>query len=300
MAKGVFLHRADSIYDDEPHERYQFPAAYLGRASQCVGDWIVYLEPTKAGKSGYHALAKIDRIVADPTTSGMYVALIEQGSYLPFEKNVPFKGLDGYPERSVANDLGKPSGRAQAAMRVIPEEDFNRIVMLGIPDEDDLLPREGTYSVEPKSQIVAEVHRPFFHEADRPRSAYFNQRIVRDRVFRSRVLDAYEGTCAFTGLKFVNGGGRVEAEAAHIIPVEHNGPDIVGNGIALSGTVHWMFDRGLLSLTDNFEILVSSGINDQDGLAKLLLPNRRANVPNNRAFRPHPRYLEWHRSRFKA
>lgn len=26
MAKGVFLHRPDSIYDDEPEERYQFPA----------------------------------------------------------------------------------------------------------------------------------------------------------------------------------------------------------------------------------------------------------------------------------
>jgi putative restriction endonuclease len=227
MAKGVFLHRADSIYDDEPHERYQFPASYLSRASQCVGDWIIYLEPTKAGNSGYHALAKVERIVPDPTTAGTYIALIEHGSYLPFEKNVPFKDADGYPERSVANDAGKPSGRAQAAMRVIPDDDFNRIVMRGIPDEDALLPREGTYPADATIEVVSDVRRPFFYQEERRRTTYFNSRVVRDRVFRRKVLDAYGSTCAFTGLKFVNGGGRVEAEAAHIIPVEENGPDIV-------------------------------------------------------------------------
>lgn len=54
-------------------------------------------------------------------------------------------------------------------------------------------------------------------------------------------------------MKLINGGGRAEAEAAHIRSVEANGPDIVSNGLALSGTAHWMFDRGLLSLTDDLE-----------------------------------------------
>lgn len=47
MALGVFVHRTDSIYDDSPAERYQFPAQYLGRASACVGDWVLYYEPVK-------------------------------------------------------------------------------------------------------------------------------------------------------------------------------------------------------------------------------------------------------------
>ncbi len=40
MAHCVFMHKADSIYDDIPAERYQFPAQYLGRAEPWVGDWI--------------------------------------------------------------------------------------------------------------------------------------------------------------------------------------------------------------------------------------------------------------------
>ena len=60
-----------------------------------------------------------------------------------------------------------------------------------------------------------------------------------------------------TGLKFINGGGRSEVQAAHIRPVEDRGPDSVRNGIALSGTVHWMFDKGLISVDENFDILIA-------------------------------------------
>ena len=44
---------------------------------------------------------------------------------------------------------------------------------------------------------------------------------------------------------------------------------MVQNGVALSGTVHWMFDRGLLAVVDNSEILLSNHINDVDGVRKI-------------------------------
>lgn len=96
-------------------------------------------------------------------------------------------------------------------------------------------------------------------------------------------------------MKLINGGGRAETEAAHIMPVEADGPDVVTNGIALSGTVHWMFDRGLVSLSDAGEILLSSKINDREGVEKLVYPDRQARFPSSPASRPHPRYLAWHR-----
>jgi putative restriction endonuclease len=81
-------------------------------------------------------------------------------------------------------------------------------------------------------------------------------------VFRRVVLCASDERCAVTGIKLINGSGRAEVAAAHIRPVEKNGPDIVSNGIALSGTAHWMFDRGLISLADDLEILISRQTND--------------------------------------
>lgn len=300
MTRGVFLHREDSRYDDHPEERYQFPAQYLTRASQFVGDWIIYYEPRRGPTSrGYFAVAKVEQIVPDPTAPGMHLALIEPGSYLPFERLVPFSDPDGVVERGVLNEQGRISGRAQAAVRPISIADFNRIVARGIPDEDPVLPRAGDPAAAPEA-AVREEQAPFILDAERERVGYYSSRIVRDRVFRRIVLEAYDCRCAITGLKFINGGGRAEVQAAHIKPVEESGPDIITNGIALSGTAHWMFDRGLISLSDDLDVLVSRQVNDVESVWGIVNKTRKASPPLNRAHSPHPRYLEWHRTeRFK-
>ncbi len=99
-------------------------------------------------------------------------------------------------------------------------------------------------------------------------------RIVRDRMFRRIVLRAYSERCAISGLKLINGIGRAEVAAAHIQPVETNGPDNISNGIALSGTMHRMFDRGLIGLSDDLQILISRQANDPDSMRTLV--NKRA------------------------
>lgn len=302
MAKGVFLHRLDSIYDDQPELQYQFPKQYLGRASQFVDDWIIYYEPRRGPTAkGYFAIARVERIIPDPSASDMYLALIEPGSYLPFEGPVPFSGLDGPAERGLLNEFGKISGRAQSAVRPISIEDFNRILQLGIPDEEPLLPRAGLLSDITVPNALAEEHAPFALDVERERVAFYSSRIVRDRVFRRIVLDAYDCRCAVTGLKFINGSGRAEVEAAHIKPVENHGPDILTNGIALSGTAHWMFDRGLIGLSDNLDVLISRQVNDVESVWSLVNKSRRATIPANPAQRQHPSYLAWHREhKFKA
>ncbi len=105
-------------------------------------------------------------------------------------------------------------------------------------------------------------------------------RPFRDKAFSSAVKDAYRDTCAVTGLKIINGGGRSEVQAAHIRPVEKRGPDSVRNGLALPGTIHWMFDRGLISVENDSRILLAKDrIPDTiermlAGREKLLLPSR--------------------------
>lgn len=79
-----------------------------------------------------------------------------------------------------------------------------------------------------------------------------------------------------------SGGGSLVA--AHFGPVE-----------ALSGTAHWMFDRGLISLSDDLEILVSRHANDPDSIHGLINRTGRAIVPDRVFQRPHPQFLQWHR-----
>ena len=298
MAHGVFIHRADSIYDDVPSERYQFPKQYLGRAQAFVGDWIVYYEPRKvAGTRGYFAVARVQEIIPDPGADGRFLAVIEPGSYLDFGTPVPLRLRDGYAERGLLAESGRMSGRAQSAVRPLSREDFGRIVGLGLwgdseefPLADDGLPTPG----------FEEPQAPFLFAEDRRRSGFLASRAVRDRNFRRVVLAAYGERCAVTGLRLINGGGRAEVEAAHIRPVEENGPDLLGNGIALSKTAHWMFDRGLIGITDELRILVSRQVNDPDSVHSLLNDDRQLLAPDRLAQRPHPRFLQWHlENRFK-
>src|SRR5207253_3230192 len=105
MTRGVFLHREDSIYNDLPADRYQFPQQYLSRALQFVGDWIIYYEPRRGPTGrGYFAIAKVDQIVPDPTAPGMHLALMSQ--YEDFDRPVPFSDAEGPVERGVLNEAG--------------------------------------------------------------------------------------------------------------------------------------------------------------------------------------------------
>jgi putative restriction endonuclease len=293
MSFGVFIHRSDSIYDDSPAERYQFPSQYLGRVQSCIGDWIIYYEPRKvADTRGYFAMAKIERVVPDLTAPGMYLALIEPGSYLDFVSPVQFTDASGVViEQGVLNEQGRISGRAQSAVRPISPSDFNRIVALGLNETEPVLPRVGEQSLSG----FGEPQVPFEFEQTRDRMSFAVSRIVRDRIFRRTVLRAYSERCAISGLRLINGLGRAEVAAAHIKPVEKNGPDIVSNGIALSGTVHWMFDRGLISLSDDRQILISRQANDPEGVRALINKSGYALPPRRPSEHPHPHFLQWHR-----
>jgi putative restriction endonuclease len=167
MGFGVFIHRSDSIYEDSPAERYQFPRQYLSRVEACVGDWVVYYEPRKvADTRGYFAVAKIQRIIPDPAATGMYVALIEPGSYLDFPNLVPFNDATGPIERGVLNEGGRISGRAQSAVRPLSPDDFKRIVELGLQENAPLLPR---LAEPPSASGFEEEQAPFRFDEQRER-----------------------------------------------------------------------------------------------------------------------------------
>ncbi len=136
MVKLVLLHKANSIYDDEPDVRYDFPRNYLKAIEQAIGDWVVYYEPVKAGLRGYFAVAQISAVIENPAASGRCLALIKSGSYLPFDQDVP-RLVGGRPlEAALAEPDGSPKkgGAVQLAVRRLPETEFARIVELGLPE----------------------------------------------------------------------------------------------------------------------------------------------------------------------
>jgi putative restriction endonuclease len=289
MANAVLSTSVGSIYDDLPEFRYHFPRTYLNQIQAAVGDWVVYYEPRRSeggGRQAYFAMARVLRVEPDSRLQDHFYAYMD--GYLEFDQPVGFQG----PERYRESALQKPDGTTNKgafgrAVRPLPEAEFVAIIRAGY--QRNLEPWEAMDAALP--QGVAE--ETFTYDA-RPMVEEWVTRPFREDAFRRKVREAYKNTCAFSGLRLINGGGRPEVQAAHIRPVASSGPDSVRNGLALTGTLHWLFDRGLLAVGENLETLVSpQGV--PDDLSRLLRSDRRLIVPEVPDSRPHTVFLAWHR-----
>lgn len=290
MANAVLTTSVGSVYDDLPELRYHFPRTYLNAIQAAEGDWILYYEPRRSqggGRQAYFAMARITRIVADTELEAHFYAYI--GGYLEFDRPVPFQEQGHYRESAIQKADGSTNkGAFGRAVRPIPSAEFEAIVRAGFSRE---LEAWEVQDASVHADRVAEDVEPYM---DRPLVEQLVTRPFREEAFRRKVRDAYRNTCAFSGLRLLNGGGRPEVQAAHIRPVASKGPDSIRNGLALTGTLHWLFDRGLLAVGEDHQILVSpQGV--PDDLLRLLPPDRKLILPGAPEQRPHPVFLGWHR-----
>lgn len=72
--------------------------------------------------------------------------------------------------------------------------------------------------------------------------------------FRHYVLSLYNHTCCISHLKVEPDYAIIEA--CHIQPHCHQGDDSITNGIPLCINLHKAFDEGILSLSDNYQVLM--------------------------------------------
>jgi putative restriction endonuclease len=296
--KSVFQTKQDPAYDDDPGTRYHFPKQYLKKVEATVGDSIIYYEPSRVstgsargGRMAYFALGRVKGIRSDTNKPDHFYADITD--YLPFNKAVPFRAGSNFFESAMKSGNGVVSqGASRSSVRHIREDEFDAILEAGF---------DGLFD-EPKQPLRE--HGEGFSELPmeiiRPRIEVVLTRPFRDRVFARQIQTAYNNRCAITGLRIINGGGRAEVQAAHIRPVGENGPDLVQNGLALSGTVHWMFDRGLIALDDDLRILKAHKHLPSDA-ERLFNADGYMIPPNGENLKPHAQFLRWHReNRFKG
>jgi putative restriction endonuclease len=297
MAKAVFTTKVNPSYKDLPEQRYHFPRTYLNYVQQTVGDYIVYYEPrrssaelsSRGGRQSYFGFARVESVIQDGDLADHFFAIIDGSTYLDFDAPVPFLEGNKYYESALEKDDGSTNkGAFGRAVRLIPDVEFDLILRAGFGPV-----LSGEQSVE--TYIRDEVDEPQV-EFKRPLVEMTISRPFRDRAFKFAVRAAYDNRCALTGLRLINGGGRPEVEAAHIKPVAADGPDTVRNGLALSGTVHWMFDRGLISIGDDYKILVAKD-RVPDNALRLLNESRIANLPKDVTLHPNAHYLKYHRDK---
>lgn len=143
----------------------------------------------------------------------------------------------------------KGSGEIAVAFKaeLLPEyaQNLERLHAFGEYDRDRAALERVVVNPEAVAADVAQV------SPERQTVLVMIAKTLRDNSFKKRVLNAYKNYCAFCDiqLKLV--------DAAHILPVAGEGSDETSNGLALCALHHRAFDRVLVTLNEEYQILVN-------------------------------------------
>lgn len=127
------------------------------------------------------------------------------------------------------------------------------------------------------------------------------ERSVKTRVnqdfFRRMILSSYNGCCCLTGISIPD-----LLVASHIKPWSEDKENRTNpqNGLCLNALHDKAFDRGLISLSDDYSVIISDYVKQLSNQVPerqfvLAYEGRRINLPNR--FLPNPAFLHFHRER---
>ena len=140
---------------------------------------------------------------------------------------------------------------------------------------------------------VAETKASF--EPDKEESE--QRKKVRDQGFRKAIITLYSHRCALCGIRMLTPEGHTIVDAAHVKPWKESFDDRPTNGMALCKLCHWSFDKGLMSVSKKYEVLVSKRIMVEQNYPGhiLTLTDRPIFTPEQESFWPAQDNLQWHR-----
>lgn len=153
-----------------------------------------------------------------------------------------------------------------------------------------------------RQQLDTEIPKEFEVESDllipedftgETRQVITTQRI-KQHFFRRAVLSSYHGRCCMSGLS--------EPKlliASHIIPwsVDKTNRLNPSNGLCLSAIHDRAFDKGLITLKDDFTIIISEQIQKRDDtfMKEIFLPLSGKKIEFPERFAPDISFVTWHR-----
>lgn len=122
------------------------------------------------------------------------------------------------------------------------------------------------------------------------------ERFIRGGIFKREIPRIYDNQCCISGMRIDTTIQAQMVDACHIKPFSVSNDDTLSNGICLSPTLHRAFDRGLLTVTDDYKVRISNAIVESDSVFSLrqfegkpiLLPRQHKDYPSQVNF-------DWHR-----
>lgn len=117
---------------------------------------------------------------------------------------------------------------------------------------------------------------------------------LRGSVFKREIPRVYNSSCCISGMKVDSTYNISMIDACHIVPFSESYDDTVTNGIALCPNLHRAFDRGMISISPDYKVMVSDQFLEEGDYPIRQYQGRRISLPANSKYWPKRENLEWH------
>jgi putative restriction endonuclease len=122
---------------------------------------------------------------------------------------------------------------------------------------------------------------------------------LRGSLFKREIPKIYNNTCSISGMRIQASSNISMIDACHIVPFSESNDDTISNGIALCPNLHRAFDRGLISISDEYRVIINKNFIESESSYNLQqFRNKEIILPASVSHHPSPENLRKHRERF--
>jgi putative restriction endonuclease len=119
---------------------------------------------------------------------------------------------------------------------------------------------------------------------------------VRGGVFKREIPKLYHFQCAVTGMRVESLSNAKMVDACHIVPFAVSKDDTIHNGFSLCPNMHRAFDRGIISISESYRVILSKSITESASTYGLKqFEGKEIILPENTKYFPDLENFRWHR-----
>jgi putative restriction endonuclease len=155
--------------------------------------------------------------------------------------------------------------------------------------------------LEIKNQLVNDTKEEYQHkmeilQQELTEEEIEEERYIRGGVFKKEIPRIYNYQCCISGMKIETTVNAQMVDACHIIPFSLSNDDTLPNGICLSPNLHRAFDRGLLTINEDYIVRISPSVKEAFSPYSITqFEGQRLSLPAETKLYPSLQNLSWHR-----
>jgi len=171
-------------------------------------------------------------------------------------------------------------------------QEFYQILMAKYFDSPQSIQKQGGLFETLANQILNDSTKEYQRLIEK---ADEEEVFVRCGVFKKVVPKIYDYSCCISGMRVISGFDIQMVDACHIVPFYVSHDDTITNGISLSPNFHRAFYRGLISLNEDYRVIVSNSFSESNSnFALKAFVGKQILLPQEKHHLPSIENIKWH------